>query len=102
MRHITVCDRDIRIEGRLLRIGRLEADRFEFVDDPSAMIAGLQNSGSRIDLFTFLQRLPESTPKYEYPMELDNLAVLPEARNRARQAEKKGVSFGKYLLTTNS
>jgi hypothetical protein len=105
MRHITVGGKDIRIEGRLLRIGRLEGDRYVFVDDPKTMLDGLRKSGTRIDLFTFLQRLPESSPKYEYPMELDNLAVLPvstfdhwwthqirfEARNRARQAEKKGV-----------
>ena len=34
MRHITICGRDIRIEGRLVRIARLEADRYEFLDDP--------------------------------------------------------------------
>ncbi len=50
--------------------------------------------------------MPETSPKYAYPMAWDNLAVLPvstfdrwwnhqirsEARNRARQAEKKGVT----------
>jgi len=65
----------------------------------------LQNSGTRIDLFTFMQRLPETTPKYNYPMEWDNFAVLPistfdqwwtkvlgfKGRNKAKQAEKKGV-----------
>ena len=71
------------------------------------MIEALQKSGTRIDLFTFLQKLPETSPKYAYPMELDNLAVLPvstfnhwwtkqigfKARNKAKQAEKKGVTL---------
>ena len=41
------------------------------------MLDGLKKSGSRVDIFTFLQKLPETTPKYNYPMEMDNLAVLP-------------------------
>ncbi len=102
---ITVGDREIRIDGRMLRIGRLEADGYFIVDEPKPLLDALRKSRSRIDLFTFMQRLPETTPKYDYPMEWDNLAVLPVTtfdhwwshqirsfpRNRARQAEKKGV-----------
>jgi hypothetical protein len=102
---INVCGREVRIGGRLLRVGKLEADKFQYLDDPAAMLEGLQKSGTRIDLFTFLQRLPETTPKYAYPMEWDNLAVLPvitfdqwwtqqigtKARNKAKQAGKKGI-----------
>ena len=69
------------------------------------MLGGLRKCGARVDLFTFMQRLPETSPKYPYPMEWDNLAVLPvstfdrwwteqigfKARNKAKQAEKKGV-----------
>jgi hypothetical protein len=103
--NIKVGDREIRIDGRVLRIGRLEADGYFIVDEPKPLMDALRQSGSRIDLFTFMQRLPETTPKYDYPMEWDNLAVLPVTtfdhwwshqirsfpRNRARQAEKKGV-----------
>lgn len=104
---IKVCDHDIKIEGRLVRVGRLELDKTEFLDDPVPMLDALRESEIRIDLFTFLQQLPGSTPKYPYPMEWDNLAVLPVStfehwwnhqirsfpRNRARQAEKKGVTL---------
>jgi len=104
-RSITVCGKDIRITGRLLRIAKLEGDAYEFLENPELMLDGVRRSRSRIDLFTFLQRLPESTPKHVYPMEWDNLAVVPvstfdhwwtkqirpEVRNRVRQAEKKGV-----------
>jgi len=102
---IPVCGKHVRIEGRVLRIARLDADKYQFLDDPELMIAGLRRCGSRIDLFTFMQRLPETQPKHDYPMEWDNLAVLPVStfdhwwtqqirsfpRNRARQAEKRGV-----------
>ena len=102
---IRVCGKDIRIEGRVIRTARLDADRYHFFDDPETMIEGLRKSGERIDLFTFMQKLPETKPQYPYPMEWDNLAVLPVStfdhwwnqqirsfpRNRARQAEKRGV-----------
>jgi hypothetical protein len=97
---------DIRIVGRLLRIARLERERYEDLPDPEAVLNGLQQCGHRVDLFTFMQRLPETKPKYDYPMEWDNLAVLPVStfdhwlkhqirfapRGRLRQAEKKGVA----------
>ena len=35
-----------------------------------------ENSGTRIDLFTFIQKLSDTSPKYGYPMEWDNMAAL--------------------------
>jgi hypothetical protein len=104
---IRVCNKEIRVEGRLLRTAQLEADGYYFLDDPEPILDGLQRCGKRIDLFTFVQRLPESKPKYHYPMVWDNFAALPVStydhwwtnqirsypRNRARQAEKKGVKL---------
>ena len=46
------------------------------LDDPEPAFAELRRV-VRADLFTFLQRLPETAPKYSYPMEWDNLAALP-------------------------
>lgn len=100
-----VCGQQVRVQGSLVRIARLEADLYHFLDNPEELLNGLRQCGARIDLFTFMQRLPETSPKYSYPMEWDNLAavpvstfdhwrtrqITPEARNRARQAEKKGV-----------
>ena len=93
------------IHGRLFRIARLDGDKYKFLDDPEPLMTELRKSGTRVDLFTFMQKLPETTPKYSYPMEWDNLAVLPvstfdhwwtetigfKARNKAKQAAKKGV-----------
>ena len=41
------------------------------------MIAGLQKSDTRADIFTFLQSVSNPTPKYSYRFEYDNFAVLP-------------------------
>ena len=103
---IRVCGKEIRVEGRLLRIARLDADKYQFLNDPEPVLDGLRKSGIRIDLFTFMQKLPETSPKYTYPTEWDNLAALQvfsfdhwwtqqirfKARNKARQAEKKGIT----------
>jgi hypothetical protein len=103
---LRICDRDIKIRGNLLRVATFEGDNFLFLNDPRSLLEGLKNSGTRIDLFTFMQRLPETTPKYDYPMEWDNFAALPittfdhwwtkilgfKGRNKAKQAEKKGVN----------
>jgi hypothetical protein len=97
--------KEIRVRGRLLRIARPDGDKYTFPEDPEEFLAQLRGSGARVDIFTFLQKLPESTPKYPYPFEMDNLAVLPVTtfdnwwnnqirsypRNRARQAGKRGV-----------
>jgi hypothetical protein len=102
-----VCGREIRVDGRLIRIARIDGERYEFVDDPESVLECLRKSGGRVDLFTFVQKLDENWPRFRYPMEWDNLAVLPVStfdhwwtnqirsypRNRARQAEKKGVTL---------
>jgi hypothetical protein len=101
---ITVCEREIKVQGRLLRIARLHGDKYRFLEEPEPVIESLRKSGARVDLFTFMQRLPQTSPKYAYPMEWDNFAALPittfdhwwaeqidnKTRNMARKAEKKG------------
>lgn len=104
---MNLCGHEIKTQGRVVRIAALSADTFEFVDDPEIAIETLRNCGERVDIFTFMQRLPETERKYSYPMEWDNLAVLPvdtfehwwnkqigfKARNKAKQAEKNGVEI---------
>jgi hypothetical protein len=102
---VKVCGRDIKVEGRFIRIAHIDGDKYTFPDDPEAMLDGLRKCETRVDLFTFLQKLPETSPKYDYPMEWDNLAVLAlstfdnwwknqldnKTRNMVRRGEKKGV-----------
>lgn len=107
-----VCGRHIRIEGRLVRVARIDGDKYEFLEDPKALLESLRSCGIRIDLFTFMQRLSQTQPEFRYPMQSDNLAVLPVStfenwwthqirsfpRNRARQAEKRGVNVQEVQL----
>jgi hypothetical protein len=96
--------KEIRINGRLIRIAFIDGEGYQFLDDPVAALKSLSN-GPRIDLFTFIQRLSDTTPRYSYPMELDNMAALRvttfddwmtkqidfKVRNKARKAGKSGV-----------
>lgn len=96
---------EIRITGRMLRIARLEADELQFVNDPAALIEALREQSERVDLFTFIQPVTQTTALYNFPAELDNYAALPittfdewwndtlgfKGRNKAKQAQKKGV-----------
>jgi len=97
--------RDFRVKGRIVRIAHLDGEKYTFPEDPEAIVASLRKSRKRVDLFTFMQKLPETQPRFPYPHELDNLAVLQVStfenwwdkqirsypRNRARQAAKRGV-----------
>lgn len=99
--------RDIRVDGNMLRIARIEGDKYCFLDEqePASMLVSLRLSHTRIDLFTFIQRVTETSPKHTYPWEWDNFAALPistfdhwwakqikdKTRNLVRKAEKKGV-----------
>jgi hypothetical protein len=77
------------------------------MDDPRPVIEELRRKGTRVDLFTFISRLADAHQRLDYATEWDNLAVIPIStfdhwwnnqirsypRNRARQAEKKGVTL---------
>ena len=107
MNPIRICGTNINVQGKLVRIARLDAEKFMFLDDPEPVIGGLRKLDSRVDILTFMQRLPDTSPKHPYPMEMDNLAVLPistfedwwtktigfKARNKAKQATKKGATL---------
>src|SRR5437762_5111023 len=89
----------------LLRVMSLEDDWYEDVNDPASVIAGLRESDSKADIFTFWQRLPDVEPKYHYHKEWESLAVLPvksfdhwwnsqirdKTRNMVRKARKAGI-----------
>ena len=100
-----VCGKEIRISGKVIRIAYLDGEGYQFLEDPEAALAILRKSRSRIDLFTFIQKVSDTTPHFGYPMEWDNMAVLPistfdewmtnkidfKVRNKIRKAAKNGV-----------
>ena len=97
--------KEIRVSGRIVRMARLDGEKFRFLEDPESILDELRKSRAKVDLFTFTQRLPNTKPLFQYPMEWDNFAAIPistfedwwskqlgfKARNKAKQAEKKGV-----------
>src|SRR5215510_3676341 len=102
---MNVCGKEIIVQGQLVRIARLAHERFEFLENPEAALMHLRQVGNGIDLFTFMQKLPHTSPEYSYPTEWDNVAALPvstfehwwtrqidgKTRNMVRRAEKKGI-----------
>jgi hypothetical protein len=102
---LELCDKVLRIEGRLIRIAFLDGEGYQFLEHPDAALEVLRHSGSRIDVFTFIQKLSDTTPKHSYPMEWDNMAALrvstfddwmklqidSKVRNMIRKAAKSGV-----------
>jgi hypothetical protein len=97
--------KEVRTNRKLVRIGYLDGEGYQFLDDPEAGLQVLRKSRGRIDLFTFIQKLSDPVPKYDYPMEWDNFATLPistfdkwmkdqinfKVRNKIRKAEKNRV-----------
>jgi hypothetical protein len=105
MQKLRIEGREVRVQGRICRVADVDGEGYKFLADPRSAIAVLRGSNTRADLFTFMQEPPETSPRYAYPFEWDNFAVLPistfdqwwtkqigfKARNKAKQAEKKGI-----------
>ncbi len=73
-----LCDKDVTIQGRVVRVARLDGEKYTFPDDPEEVVRDLRRCGTRVDVFTFLQKTARRTSAaYPYPFEMDNLAVLP-------------------------
>jgi hypothetical protein len=97
--------KEVKIRGRLVRIARI-AEGYEFVEHPDELVLALRETGARVDAFTFIQRLTDTSPRYSYRMEWDNLAAVPvstfdkwfgqqinrKTRNMIRKAEKSGIT----------
>jgi hypothetical protein len=96
-----------------VRMAGLEDDWFEDVRDPDSVITSLRrNRGLKPDIFTFLQRLPETEPRYTYQMEYESIAALPirnydhwwnkqikaVTRNMVRKSQKAGVEVREVVF----
>jgi hypothetical protein len=109
---LQVCGKELRIDRRLIRVGYIDGEGYQFLEDPEAAIASLRSSGAPVDLFTFIPRLSETPTELNYPKELDNMAALRvstfdhwmtkqidfKVRNKVRKAEKNGVVVREVLF----
>jgi|SRR5208282_1717579 hypothetical protein len=96
--------------GRWLKIASVHDEEWLVAEtsQPELCAATLKNQkrgGVCADIFTFAQKLPNKTPKYEYPMEWESVAAveltsfkewwekLPqETRKNVRRSQRRGVT----------
>jgi hypothetical protein len=98
----------ITVVGKWLRIAAIHDQDWldhQPVMDPANLLQTLRTTGLKADLFTFAEQIPNTIPKYNYPVEWDNAAVIPvlsykdwwenrlpqESRRNVRLARKRGV-----------
>lgn len=100
-----ILEKDINISGRMIKLAKLKAEGYEFIDNPEDFIGKMKSGTLKADIFTFSQKIPETTPNYDYYIEWDNVAAIPirtydhwwtkqindKTRNMVRKAKKKGV-----------
>ena len=108
VRSVRIDGRTIVVAGKWLKMASVMDEELvegEIVRDPQRFTSELKTSDARADILTFPQTDYETTPRFKYAFEWDNVAAarttnftewwekLPqEARKNARRAAKKGVS----------
>ena len=104
---VEICGRTVVVTGKWIRTAQIKDEEVVegvTVEDPESFIAELRESELKADVFTFAQRPPEVTPKYNYYWDWNNWAAvrttcfkdwwesLPqESRKNVRRAARRGV-----------
>jgi len=113
---VRVNDQTFFLSGKLLRTASLGRDKDEWQQDvknPEEAIQALKGCESRVDLFKFWQRIPESEAKCGYYHEWRDVAAIPvsnykhwlekqispKARNKVRKSVKFGIVIEQTELT---
>lgn len=103
---VRIEDRTVIATGRWIKVAAVRHEELlegDTLSDPESFISDLKKSGLRADIFTFGQRVPNSTPKYNYCTEWENDAVIPITtfshwwKNCAEYSIRKAVNRAKKL-----
>jgi len=92
---------EIQITGRISKQVFLKEEWDVDINTPETFIRKLKTNGIKADLFMFIQRLPESRPKYNYYMEWDSIAAIPIVthdywlKNQVVKNSRKKISYAK-------
>ena len=102
-----ICGRTVVVTGKKIRIAQVKDEGVvegEPVEAPELFVTQLRKSGLKADFFTFAQRPPDSTARYNYHWECDNWAAIPTAcfkrwwenlpqvsRKNVRRSARRGV-----------
>jgi hypothetical protein len=95
----------ITVQGRVIRTARLRFEYFESLEDPPGFLDHLKNSTKKADIFTFLQSVADTEPKFDFKTTTDSLAVVristyeqwwkeqisDKTRNAVRRSQKAGI-----------
>jgi hypothetical protein len=106
---LKVNENDCVVNGQWLKVAIVKDEEWleTEIEDPALFVTALKNEligGRRADIFTFSQKLPETNPKYKYPLEWDSVAAIrvnsfdewwkslpQESRKNVRRSQKRGV-----------
>jgi hypothetical protein len=113
---IVIDGREIIVAGSIIKIAKLKEEWDNDIEETEEFIKKLKTYNRRIDIFSFMQRIPESRPKFKYPMKWDNVAAIPiqnydywynnvlhpNPRNKIKIAKKKGVVVKLFELNDES
>lgn len=104
---VDVAGRTVIVEGRWLRIASVRGESWmerDAIPSAGTFLDSLKHAPASIDLFTFAQKLPDTTPAHSFYTEWENVAAvrtdkfkdwwegLPqETRKNVRRAERRGV-----------
>jgi len=104
---IDIGNERIVVSGNLLKIAKPREEWCDDVEDPEYLINHLKKSRLNADIFTFWQKLPEKSPKFNFHHDWYSLATLPinsydewwkkqidsKTRNMVRKSGKKGINI---------
>lgn len=109
-----VGDHTVCVAPGFIRIAEVKDEAWlagDVVSDPEAFVRQLEGERLGADLFTFTQKPPNTTPRYPYPMEWDNVAAIvtadfaswwdrvpQETRKNVRRAGRRGVTVREVRL----
>jgi hypothetical protein len=99
--------RNIICRGRWIKVASIHDEAFldgEVVPNPEELIVKLKQWRAKPDIFQFSQKITSPNPKFNYPMEWDNFAVIPittyedwllqakkDVKENLRRAKREGV-----------
>lgn len=103
---VRINDIEFTITGKFFRTVRVKEEWDTDIREPEDLIHELKSRRVRADLFSFVQRLPHTTPAFNYRMDLDSVAAIPigtyeqwwtkqvnhRVRTKVRKSIKQGVT----------
>jgi len=77
---VTIDGFELVTTGRWFKTATVKSEDYVLGDAAAAsdqLIAGLKTQSISADIFSFVQRPPDITPRFAFPMHWDNVALLP-------------------------